>query len=136
MSIDAADLHGAVAERLERLVGVEAIGRIWHKDPTLWTDDPSTPELADRLGWLTVGQQMARQVEDLAAFAGDVRGRFDRVVLLGMGGSSLAPEVLWRIFGPRSGFPAFAMLDSTHPAAVRAIEADGAIDSTLFIVSS
>src|SRR2546426_12402661 len=67
---------------------------------------------------LNVGKMMAQQVKALAAFAEEIRQKFDRVVLCGMGGSSLAPEVLWRTFGRKPGYPALAVLDSTDPRAV------------------
>ncbi len=79
---------------------------------------------------------MQAQVEPLNAFADEVRAYFDRVVLLGMGGSSLAPEVLWRTLGQQKGFPSFGMLDSTHPDAVAAIADRGAFKGTLFIAAS
>ena len=89
--------------------------RIWARDATVWKDDPDTPEIRDRLGWLTVGKAMAQQVKPLKAFADEVRAEFNRVVLCGMGGSSLAPEVLWRTFGAAPGHPSLHVLDSTDP---------------------
>ena len=91
--------HGfdaAIAVRLDAMDEARIPRRIWSRDPTVWKSDPDTPEIRDRLGWLTVGDAMARQVEDLAAFADEARKAFSRVILCGMGGSSLAPEVLWR----------------------------------------
>jgi transaldolase/glucose-6-phosphate isomerase len=89
----------AVARRLEADDIAGLTRRIWAHDPTVWKDDPDTPEIRDRLGWLTVGKAMAQQVKPLRAFADEVRAEFSRVVLCGMGGSSLAPEVVWRTFG-------------------------------------
>jgi glucose-6-phosphate isomerase len=110
--------------------------RIWERDPTVWKDDPKTPEITDRLGWLTVGTTMAEQVKALAAFADEIRAEFSRVVLCGMGGSSLAPEVLWRTFGRRDGFPELHVLDSTDPRAVAAAVPGGRIERTFFLISS
>ena len=93
----------AVARRLDAIDAAHLPRRIWERDPTVWKDDPDTPEIRDRLGWLTVGKAMAQQAKDLAAFADEVRAEFSRVVLCGMGGSSLAPEVLWRTFGAAPG---------------------------------
>src|SRR2546425_7938701 len=79
---------------------------------------------------------MAQQVKALAAFAEEIRQKFDRVVLCGMGGSSLAPEVLWRTFGRKPGYPALAVLDSIDPRAVVGALGGEDIARTLFLVSS
>jgi glucose-6-phosphate isomerase len=129
-------LGNAVARRLAALERIEAVRRLWDRDPTLWKGDAGTPELRDRLGWLTVMSEMERHLGPLQAFADEARRAFDRVVLLGMGGSSLAPEVLWRTFGRRDGFPPLQMLDSTDPRAVAAVRHGGDPDRSLFIVAS
>lgn len=110
--------------------------RLWQKDPTLWSPKP-VPEISDRLGWLTLPETMHEQVEDLKAFAEEVKAEGVRhVVLLGMGGSSLAPEVFQRTFDEQRDYPKLIVLDSTHPAAVRAVEAQLDLRCTLFLVSS
>jgi hypothetical protein len=124
-----------MGERLERLEAERVVARIWKRDPTIWSADPSTPELADRLGWLDLPSAMTARVPEIEEFAGQVRDRFDQVVLCGMGGSSLAPEVLWRVFGARPGYPRLHLLDSTHPAAVAAA-APGSLSRTLFLIAS
>jgi transaldolase / glucose-6-phosphate isomerase len=129
-------VDAAIAVRLDGMEAARTTRRIWARDPTVWTNDPDTPEIRDRLGWLTVGKAMAQQVKPLAAFADEVRAEFSRVVLCGMGGSSLAPEVLWRTFGAAPGFPSLHVLDSTDPRAVRPIEEQGDLARTLFIISS
>jgi transaldolase/glucose-6-phosphate isomerase len=129
-------VDAAVARRLRAIEVAQLPKRIWARDPTVWKDDPNTPEIRDRLGWLTVGKAMAQQVKVLNAFAGEVRAEFDRVVLCGMGGSSLAPEVLWRTFGAAPGHPSLHVLDSTDPRAVRQAEQQGDLAKTLFIISS
>jgi len=129
-------VDSAIADRIDAFERAEVPRRIWARDPTVWKDDPATPEIRDRLGWLTVGKAMAQQVAPLRAFANEVRGELDRVVLCGMGGSSLAPEVLWRTFGAASGYPSLHVLDSTDPAAVRQAERGGDLARTLFIISS
>jgi len=126
----------AVAQRLVELERADVPKRIWGRDPTVWKPDPSTREISDRLAWLNVGEVMAQQVKPLAAFAEEIRREFDRVVLCGMGGSSLAPEVLWRTFGRQTGYPALAVLDSTDPRAVTAALPGGDLERTLFLVSS
>ncbi len=110
--------------------------RLWNKDPTLWVSEPA-PDLVDRMGWLSLPETMHEYVGDLQHFATQVRAEgFRHVVLLGMGGSSLAPEVIQRTFGNAPGFPTLLVLDSTHPAAVRAIAAQVDLPRTLFLVSS
>ncbi|MGH3022295.1 MAG: glucose-6-phosphate isomerase [Gaiellaceae bacterium] len=106
----------------------ELVERLWARDASLWTG-------ADEgrwLGWLDEPQRMEERLPELRAFSEDARSSFDEVVLLGMGGSSLAPEVLRRTFGAEG----FHVLDSTHPAAVRRLAE--ALDSarTLFLVAS
>jgi transaldolase/glucose-6-phosphate isomerase len=129
-------VDAGVARRLDAIETAQLTRRIWARDPTVWADDPDTPEIRDRLGWLTVGKAMAQQARSLGAFADEVRAEFQRVVLCGMGGSSLAPEVLWRTFGAASGYPSLHVLDSTDPRAVRQVEQDGDLAKTLFIISS
>ena len=110
--------------------------RLREGDATLWAP-LGTPEVANRLGWLTIAERMLAELAEVEAFAADVREQgFQDVVLLGMGGSSLAPEVLRRSFGQRPGEPRLHVLDSTDAADIRAVQ--DAVDppQTLFIVSS
>ena len=130
------DLEPAIVQRIEEAKAQDVARRVWRKDPTLWGRE-GQPELADRLGWLTVTETMQDMISDLEGFAREVaeEGVTD-VVLLGMGGSSLAPEVLRRSFGPREGFPNLHVLDSTHPDAVRAVEQAIDPQRSLFLVST
>jgi transaldolase/glucose-6-phosphate isomerase len=129
-------IDAAVAARLDALDEARIPKRIWARDPTVWKDDPDTPEIRNRLGWLSVGEAMAQQVGALDALTDEVRAEYSRVVLCGMGGSSLAPEVLWRTFGAAPDHPSLHVLDSTDPRAVRQAELGGDLDKTLFIISS
>lgn len=125
-----------VQARLERWETQGFGRRLWAKDHTVWSETP-VPELTDRLGWLKLPESMRTQAEDLARFAQEIRSEgFRDVVVLGMGGSSLAPEVYARTFRSAAGFPELSVLDSTHPEAVRALA--GRLDPTrtLFLVSS
>ncbi len=109
--------------------------RIWEKDHAVWLPDPT--ELSDRLGWLDLPEESVGLLEEIQAFATGVHETgIHHVVLLGMGGSSLAPEVFGETFGDPESYPDLIVLDSTHPDAVRVV--DDAIDPavTLFIVSS
>lgn len=133
---DRATFDAAVERRIDALASNEIIRRIWVRDPTVWKDDPNTPELKDRLGWLGVGKSMARQATPLAGFADEIRASFERVVLCGMGGSSLAAATLWHAFGRRDGYPELVVLDSTDPRTVAAVNADHDLRKTLFIIAS
>ena len=129
---------GSLTERVSaRLVAWddEDIGaRMWARDHTLWSREP-IPELTNRLGWLWLPGETA-QVDGIEEFAAEIRPETDRVVLLGMGGSSLAPEVYQETFGNAEGYPELLVLDSTHPEAVRAAEAKLDPDRTIFVVAS
>jgi transaldolase / glucose-6-phosphate isomerase len=135
------DLHlGKLQSRVDRrLKGWQAQqfgSRLWKKDATLWSADPVT-ELTNRLGWLEMPVRMQKQVEALREFAEKAKADGMRhVVVLGMGGSSLAPEVFQRSFGNQPGYSALMVLDSTHPAAIISVEANIDLTRTLFLVSS
>jgi glucose-6-phosphate isomerase len=107
----------------------ETIDRIWERDPTLWTG----ADEAKWLGWLDEPRRMGERIAELESFADSVADEgLDAVVLLGMGGSSLAPEVLRRTFRVES----FHVLDTTHPAAIRAVESAIDLRRTLFVSAS
>jgi transaldolase / glucose-6-phosphate isomerase len=109
------------------------IRRLWAGDKALWT---GTDE-AKWVGWLHVAEQELADLDRLRSFAEHVKKvEFTDVVLLGMGGSSLGPEVLGETFGRQAGGPRFHMLDSTDPAQITAIERSIDVAKTLFIVSS
>lgn len=120
-------------ERVAERIRPDAAGTA---DATLW-GPAGTPEIANRLGWLTIAERMLGEVDELQAFADDVREEgIGDVVLLGMGGSSLAPEVLRRSFESQPGHPRLHVLDSTDAATVRAVQAQVDPKRTLFLVSS
>jgi transaldolase / glucose-6-phosphate isomerase len=106
------------------------VERIWERDPTLWTGGDE----AKWLGWLDEPMRMRSRVGELEQFVEDVAapGQIDTFVLLGMGGSSLAPEVLRRTFGANG----FHVLDTTHPRAIRRLTDELDFDATLFLVAS
>src|ERR1700735_5314529 len=127
---------GAVNQRLDTWTKAQFNRRMWAKDPTLWADK-YTPEISNRLGWLTLPEVMREQESDLIKFREQIKSEgYTHAVLLGMGGSSLAPEVFQNTFGNRAGYPQLHVLDSTHPAAVKAVEDAVDLRHTLFIVSS
>ena len=128
-------IAGAVDDRLASLEREDVVARIWRKDHTVWRPDPA--EIDNRLGWLDLSSQMRTHVHDLQHFANEVtQDGFDTAVLLGMGGSSLAPEVLRETLGVRDGFLDLMVLDTTHPAAIARLDASLDLARTLFIVSS
>lgn len=109
--------------------------RIWDRDHTAWADEPD--EIDNRLGWLTVSDEIVEQLPALTGFAQEVKDRgFRHVVLLGMGGSSLGPEVVRRTIGSTDGFPELIVLDSTVPESVESVTKAIDLSRTLFLVSS
>jgi len=116
----------------------ELVAHIWAKDGAAWTDDPAARRMIPQaLGWLDTADQMVLQVENLEALAADVRqAGFTNLFLLGMGGSSLCPEVLRQTFGSGQGSPLLTVLDTTHPDAIREAERQVDLARTLFVVSS
>ncbi len=128
-------LQTVIGSALEDLAAGQVVERLWAKDHTLWKPDPT--EIDNRLGWLTVAEQMLEQIGALRTFARSAKDSGYRdVVLLGMGGSSLGPEVLRCTFGSARGFPRLWVLDSTVPQVI--VEVTRAIQParTLFIVAS
>ena len=115
---------------------VQAARGLFAKDTATWSTDPAVQlTIANRLGWLSSPALMAESVGRVKAFAEGVRrGGFTDVVLLGMGGSSLAPEVLRAVVGAAPGWPRLHMLDSTDPAAVLAVTTPP--KTTLFLLAS
>lgn len=126
-----AGIGKAVEKSTEEWRASAKIRRLWHKDKSVWSNDDEDKWL----GWLT--SAASADVADYEDFAQRVKGqKFSDAVVLGMGGSSLGPEVLAETFAKKSGFPKLHVLDSTDPAQVRAMEATVDIAKTLFIVSS
>jgi len=129
------ELEPGIVEQVERSQKERVVQRIWRKDATLWAPE-GTPEIADRLGWLTVSDELLEAADGLESFAQECRSDgLEYAVLLGMGGSSLGPEVIRRSFGDAGGMT-LHVLDSTDPDAVLATERAVDLDHTLFIVSS
>ena len=127
---------GEVQAALEEIRRRDVPGRMWRGDHTVWKPDPT--EISNRLGWLTVAGQMGEQAAPLEEFASEVRtSGYTHVVLLGMGGSSLGPEVLGRtLMGANKGFPRLIVLDSTVPDRISTVGREIDPAKTLFLVSS
>ncbi|WP_420634901.1 hypothetical protein [Candidatus Palauibacter sp.] len=109
-----------VERRLREWASLDAVARLWRRDTTLWSSDPETPELGDRLGWLDLPETSRAALDPLEALRASVPFWFTDLVLLGMGGSSLAPEVIARTM-PGEGLP-LTLVDTTHPGAIRDLE--------------
>lgn len=125
----------AVEERLEWASEQDFVRRMWDKDHTLWGSEPA--EIANRLGWLGVAGDMLAHLDTLNGVAEGIKSEgFTHTALLGMGGSSLAPEVMRRTFGSADGYPELRVLDSTHPDEVAKVAHELPLDNTLFLVSS
>jgi len=126
-------LAGEVAWSLEDWKKNNKVARLWQKDASLW----SGTDESNWLGWLTITEEQIAHIDVLKQVAEDVKkARFKDALLLGMGGSSLCPEVLRMTFGKMKGFPELHVLDSTDPAQIKAIEAKVDLQRTLCIVSS
>ena len=126
-------LAEAAAAALRELADVDAVARTWARDHTLWRDDPT--EIADRLGWLSVGPEMASRLDETAARCATLAAEVDHVLLAGMGGSSLFPEVVARA-GAGPDAPALHVLDTTDPAAVARLAAELPAERTLHVAAS
>ncbi|MDE3017669.1 MAG: glucose-6-phosphate isomerase [Nitrospirota bacterium] len=135
ISVRLGTAQAAVDAALEEMAAAHVVPRLWAKDHRLWKEDPR--EISNRLGWLTVIEEMRTQLPRLTGLAREARqeGVTD-VVLLGMGGSSLGPEVLRCTFGSARGFPRLHVLDSTVPGLVREVTQAIRPAKTLFILAS
>ena len=133
--IEPGELRPAFDAALAGLDGDAVVRRLWARDWTVWK--PEDMEISNRLGWLDAPEAAAADVPAMEAFAASVRADgLDRAVVLGMGGSSLAPDVFARLFPAASGGLALEVLDTTEPGAVAAAAARLAPERTLFLVSS
>jgi len=130
------DYTDAVAARTFDWATTDTLARIWARDHTVWSPEP-VAELTDRLGWLDLPERLAARLNTLEEFGRElVADGITHVVVLGMGGSSLAPDVFARTFGSTATYPQLRVLDSTHPAAVLAVAEAIDITKTVFVVAS
>jgi len=128
-------LQKSIAARSEQFTRERIIERIWARDHTVWRPDPT--EISNRLGWLDVAHDLHAELTELASFASGAHADgLNQVLLLGMGGSSLGPEVIAETCGPGSGVARFEVLDSTHPDQVRATAERLDLSRTLVVVAS
>jgi len=128
-----ADLDAAVKKNLNDWRAAVKVTRLWQGDASLWTNDDE----ATWLGWLGITDEQLASAARLTDLANEVKGAgFSDILLLGMGGSSLCPEVLALTYPRTPGFPRLHTLDSTDPAQIRSVEKKVNLATTLFIVSS
>jgi transaldolase/glucose-6-phosphate isomerase len=126
-------LDGKVKATLEEWQKADKVSRLWRHDASLWTG----ADEANWLGWLDIVDDQLSHIEHLKNIAQEVKSAgFKHALLLGMGGSSLCPEVMRMTFGKVAGYPELHVLDSTDPAQIRAIEKQIDLANTIFIVSS
>jgi transaldolase/glucose-6-phosphate isomerase len=131
------EYEDAVTARVKRAGDEDVVRRIWAHDGTLWAP-AGTPEVTNRLGWLTIGSKMLEDLDSIQGLAEEVKAEgYTDVVLLGMGGSSLAPEVFRRsLESPGADALRLHVLDSTEPLQIKAVDDAIDLDTTLFVVSS
>ena len=129
------DLERILSESIEKLTHDNVAERIWNRDHTVWSQDPN--EISNRLGWLDCSKVTLSKFDEIEDFVNEVKSEgFTNVLLMGMGGSSLAPEVFSKTFGTKEGYLNLSVIDSTHPAAVIKYENEIDFSKTLFIVST
>lgn len=125
----------AFQNELEQLVNKQIVERIWKKDYTVWSNNPK--EISDRLGWLDCVNYSRKHLDEIYAFVDEIKAEgFTDALLLGMGGSSLAPEVFGKVFGNQDGHLKIHVLDSTHPDVVKSYAENLNPQTTLYIVST
>jgi len=133
---------GACSSEFESVIdeakAISLVSRVWNKDASLWkTEAEHQKIISNALGWLTVADSMLRSVDDLETFAGEIKGAgFKQVMVCGMGGSSLCPEVLRQTFGRQDGFPELLVLDSTDPDTIENFRRHIDLDHCLFVIAS
>lgn len=138
MKLQLGQLEQAFSAALKEAEEQDVVKRIWRKDAALWKpDDASQKLIRNSLGWLTVANDMMAVVDELTEFALRMRQRnFKQVMVCGMGGSSLCPEVLARTFGKQDGFPELIVLDSTDPDVLAHLLERIDLQQCLFVISS
>ncbi len=136
LSMNSAQAHYDAA--LDTLAKADFLKRLWAHDPTLWSADPAVAAIVKKsLGWLDIAQHMLESVPNLTAFGNEMGQKFESAVVCGMGGSSLAPDVMSEIFGQEGeDLPDLYVLDSTCPQQIKELEEKIHIPQTLFIISS
>jgi transaldolase/glucose-6-phosphate isomerase len=132
-----AQSQSAYDAALDQLTSADFLKRIWAHDATLWSNDADAIAIIKTsLGWLDIQQHMLEEVPGLRSFANDSKENLGFAVVCGMGGSSLAPDILADTFGTYEDYPALHVLDSTCPQQIKQLEEKIHVPHTLFIISS
>jgi transaldolase/glucose-6-phosphate isomerase len=135
LSFSLGNYQEVVDEALEEMAAERVMKRIWEKDYTIWKPDPT--EISNRLGWLRIAEVTEEAIPVINDLVASLQAEgYTQALLLGMGGSSLAPEVFRKTFGVRKGFLDLAVLDSTDPGAISAQTEKHDPAKTIFIVST
>jgi len=128
---------GIIREGEIKLEGLDFNTKFWEKDPTLWKkDEEHKAFIVKFLGWQKIYNWMLERIDEVIAFSQDIKNEFKHCVVMGMGGSSLAPEVFRTIFGKQNGYPELIVLDTTNPDWISAARARINPAETLFIFAS
>lgn len=127
-----------VDQTLTKLLASQTVQRLWQRDASLWSaNEAEQAVIANRLGWITLAQELPKYLPELRELRDAVRQRhFTHALLLGMGGSSLAPEVFQKIFGNAAEHPTLLVLDTTNPDTIRRYREQLSLEKTIIIVSS
>ncbi|NUN69946.1 MAG: glucose-6-phosphate isomerase [Bacteroidetes bacterium] len=138
ISLSSGPLQDQLNQQHTHFASHSIIKRLWEKDHTIWrSEEVHQRSILNRLGWLGSLDLMLAHADELIAFGKEIRDAgFTHVVVLGMGGSSLCPDVCRATFGSAAGYPQLLVLDSTNPTSVLRIEKQIALATTLFIVAS
>ncbi len=129
--------EGITREGLIKLENLNFNKKFWAKDPTLWKHDPEHMEFIPKfLGWQKVYDWTLEHLEEVVAFAKEIKQEYKYCVVMGMGGSSLAPEVFRTVFGKQGGWPELLVLDTTNPDWITAARGKINPAETLFIFAS
>ncbi|MBN2383836.1 glucose-6-phosphate isomerase [bacterium] len=135
MRVYLADTANQIEGRIDELIRENVITRIWQRDHTVWKPDPK--EISNRLGWLNAPQNMIPRIKEINGFCRELRDDgFKHAIVLGMGGSSLAPDVFQAVLKTKKGYLDLDVLDTTDPGAILALEKELEYDRTLFVVST
>ena len=138
LEFDLVDYSSGIKKTLKKFKNKNIINRIWEKDSTVWKEEEGYDELIkNRLGWMSLPVSMIDNCDEINGFTDELRDSgFTHAVVMGMGGSSMCPEVCRDTFGIKEGYLNLHILDTTDPLTILSIEDSIDIDKTIFIVSS
>lgn len=137
VTIQAGSSQAAIDTTIAKLAKDNFLERLWKKDASLWSSDAAHVNIINNaLGWLDFPERVQEALPELTSFANEMKKTFAHVVVLGMGGSSLAPDILRATFGQTPGYPKLHILDSSDPEQVKTLDQSLDLEKSLFIVAS